>query len=1825
MPFTKVRKINKKFPYFKFAFAIIVLITIAMFGFTGCGDSGGIPSDVKYQTGNIIITGKFAVSSALTASPSLDSPVLASSSAAKNQAPSYALIGPTAEIVLKDIKNGLILASSATDSTGRFQFIGSFRNRVLSIEIKNTTNEIVLGKISANLFDNTVVSISRTNNDIDEYSVIASNIAKNNGMADNFTVSATEPETLLDMVGKLKIAGATYMYQNPTVDLKTILKESSNPQSAVTIGLIQSIPVGALNSFGIAALTPQKTGNAIKITITALDAFANTIKDYNGSGSLAISGITGTAVWLGTGITNTANGKAVYGAGSFINGTAVFYLTNTANDTDKAVTITDSATGKTQSIKVSWVNNNIDHFEITGPGTPQIAGTPFKVTIYAKDKSGNTVTDFTSEVILSDAAQRISPLVTGNFTAGVWQGNIIAYKAITGNYISATYTNVTSKSSLFDVLPSDPSKISLLNSVSGNQIAGAAFSTIQAGIYDTYENLVKDDNKTQIIAERGTYGTSTLKGTLIKTAVNGILTFNDLRYEKAENITIKFSFAANSNIKTETEQLVVIPAAAAKLAIGRAISSPVTSGTIFETQPLINICDTYGNIITDSSLPVTAQIGSIGTAAALSGNMTINAIKGSAEFTNLCYKKAENFTIKFSSSDLIAVETSQIKSQASLFDHFEIIPGGVAASSSEITLTVKAMDANNNIITNYSSAGSLNITGATGSIVWSGSGVTNSGNGRGTYSASSFSNGTAFISILNTAADTNKTITITDSATGKTGTALVSWTIGKADHFEIAALTNQTAGKDFAITITAKDISNNTVTDFSGTLTLNDDTGTITPKTLTQFASGTCSASVKITKAATGTTIQAISGLIQGKSPSITVTPDIAARIAILKQPSAAQAGAAMTPSLQIALYDSYNNLATNDNTTQINAEAKQMPASLKGTTLKTASKGLAVFEDLSYQTAENIIINISAGTLAPIEAETITVTAGAAAKLAIIQQPADPLTAGAVFSKNFKIAVCDNYGNIITGDKTTKITMERGSYGTSAVEGITSRTVNNGITEFTNILYKKAENVSFTFKTTSGPASIESEPYTVSPGAAYTLYILQTPPTATQVGTIFNPIPKIAIYDAYSNLVTTDNSTVVAVSAGSYGDNTKLLPLSCSVIAENGIASFTELNYKKAEQLTLKFTAPGLKSVESNIITVRGGAFDSFKITANTPQTAGNKITLTITALDRDKNTIETFSSGGSLAITGSTGTITWSGTGVTAGNGTTGSYSGNAFTNGIASIEITNTAADSNANFTITDSSTRISATAPIAWNTAALDHFDVTADSQPIAGTAINLRITARDKYSNVITNYNGSGTLSLPGANGSVTWSGTGVTGSTYSGAAFSDGIANISVTNTAADANLNMTITDNASSKTGTAKLSWNYGTIHHFELSSVTANITAGANINLTITARDEKGNIVKNYSGTSSLSDSTGTITPASTENFTNGTWTGTVKITKAQDNITITATDAVSSKTGTSNGFNIKAGATKKLSIDSISSSQVVAGAKFTIIIKALDDYSNPVTSDSTTQITTSIGSTGSANYLKGDLIKTLNAGSATFDTLNYQKAETFKIKFSAANAVDVETTIINCIPAAASYIKILRQPSTSATAGTAFDVQPQVAVCDIYDNILTNDSSITITAASEVAGAPGTALDGTTAKSLINGVATFTDISYKKAEQIKIKFTAPNITSSTSSYITVAAGTAAKLSWVNNETPATPQKVNLSFNPQIRVAVSDSFGNIISTDSTTKIKVSKLSGSGILSGSTEVYVSNGVGLFSDLNYNAAENTSLRFTSGSFPALDSSTIKVE
>src|SRR5205085_2069397 len=119
------------------------------------------------------------------------------------------------------------------------------------------------------------------------------------------------------------------------------------------------------------------------------------------------------------------------------------------------------------------------------------------------------------------------------------------------------------------------------------------------------------------------------------------------------------------------------------------------------------------------------------------------------------------------------------------------------------------------------------------------------------------------------------------------------------------------------------------------------------------------------------------------------------------------------------------------------------------------------------------------------------------------------------------------------------------------------------------------------------------------------------------------------------------------------------------------------------------------------------------------------------------------------------------------------------------------------------------------------------------------------------------------------------------------------------------------------------------------------------------------------------------------------------------------------------------------------------------------------------------------------------------------SYNVAEAMNLAFSTtAGAFSATSNDIVVSPAAASQLVITTQQIGRASCRAGFGVQPVVKEEDAFGNVITADSTHTVTAAR---GNHGTASlqRGPLTVTLSSGVATFSGLSYNVAEAMNLSF--------------------------------------------------------------------------------------------------------------------------
>lgn len=203
------------------------------------------------------------------------------------------------------------------------------------------------------------------------------------------------------------------------------------------------IEAGPLAQFRVLAETPQTTGNAFNVEVTALDGNGNVLTDYEGQVALAV-GATGTAG--ATAADGTRSGAHIQGTQTAADDNYTFSHTDsgvhnfvatcyTAETLTFVATESGGARGESSNVEVR--STGLDHFgfEVTGADR---AGTSFSLTVNALDADGNRVADYTGTVTLSLA--RGTAFVAGPPQSGVQIGPAVSRTMTSADHGSFTFT-----------------------------------------------------------------------------------------------------------------------------------------------------------------------------------------------------------------------------------------------------------------------------------------------------------------------------------------------------------------------------------------------------------------------------------------------------------------------------------------------------------------------------------------------------------------------------------------------------------------------------------------------------------------------------------------------------------------------------------------------------------------------------------------------------------------------------------------------------------------------------------------------------------------------------------------------------------------------------------------------------------------------------------------------------------------------------------------------------------------------------------------------------------------------------------------------------------------------------------------------------------------------------------------------------------------------------------------------------------------------------------------------------------------------------------------
>lgn len=255
--------------------------------------------------------------------------------------------------------------------------------------------------------------------------------------------------------------------------------------------------------------------------------------------------------------------------------------------------------------------------------------------------------------------------------------------------------------------------------------------------------------------------------------------------------------------------------------------------------------------------------------------------------------------------------------------------------------------------------------------------------------------------------------------------------------------------------------------------------------------------------------------------------------------------------------------------------------------------------------------------------------------------------------------------------------------------------------------------------------------------GAANKLTIQQQPSASATAGVAFAQQPIVRIEDQFGNLRSTDTLTVTA----SRSTGTGTLQGTVSRQAVGGVVTYTNLSYNVAETMTIQFARTGLVSATSNNVVVSPAAVSKLGFTTQ-PGTATAGAPFGLQPVVKTQDQFGNNSTVGlvpnldvTVTLTAGTGPLQGAVTldiGTNAGNGVV-SY---------ADLRIDVTGA--NKQLTASASGLTSGTSSVFTVGSGAVNNFLVEAAGggaigTQTAGTAFNIKVTARDTFNNTVTSF------------------------------------------------------------------------------------------------------------------------------------------------------------------------------------------------------------------------------------------------------------------------------------------------------------------------------------------------------------------------------------------------------------------------------------------------------------------------------------------------------
>jgi len=1078
----------------------------------------------------------------------------------------------------------------------------------------------------------------------------------------------------------------------------------------------------------------------------------------------------------------------------------------------------------------------------------------------------------------------------------------------------------------------------------------------------------------------------------------------------------------------------------------------------------VGLKDAFGNPVTTGTNSVTVALANNPGGGTLTGTATVNMVGGVATFGGLSLSKAAiGYTLSATATGLTSATSSafNITPAAASKLAFLVSPASTAAGA---TLTpavqVSILDTFGNATTSTANV-TLTLSTNPGTSTLTGTTTVAAVNGVASF-------GNLSLDKLGTGYKLTATSgTLTSAVSG-------AFDIVPGAPFRVAFTgqpSNVVSGAVFSPTVQASilDRFGNVVSLASNPVTLslgNNPTGATISGSLTVTpVSGVATfTNVALDRAGSNYTLVAgSSGLYTDTSVGFNVGVGAPAKLAVVSLPATATAGTQF--SVSVAVQDAGGNTITTGAIAVQLSLTGAPGATLSGTTTATSTNGVATFTNLSVDkagsgyTLQAAAPGLASGTSAPFQ-----VVAGPAFALGFTVQPTT--AAAGVSLGGVQVSIQDAFGNAVTS-ATPAVTLSLvGGPARAKLSGTTSTNAINGVVTFSNLSVNKVA-TGYTLSASSGSLSGTSASFDVT-RAPKSQLVFASGATNTQAHSTFGAV-NVEIQDAYGNVDTSATDQVTLTLGGASGGS---LGGTISVAAVNGVATFPDLFIDHAAAgYTLTADAAGVTSATGDAFAIAPGPTAVLVFAAQPGNLAAGPFGTAVK--------IELQDAYGNRA-TDATDTVTLA-LGTNTAGGTLGGTTSVKAISGVASFD-TLALTRAGTGYTLTAAAASLTNATSSAFNVTAGPAANLVFKSNPsntTAGTAFGpVSVEIRDAYGNTVTGTN-SITVSLQGGQGASLGGTTTVTAA--NGVAT---FADLAITRAASGYKLTAQATGLSNGNSSAFDVA--PGAAAALAFAAQPGAVQAGAAVGpLLISIVDAYGNTV---------TSATDSIAVALGSNPGNGSLTGTttvaavkgvatfpdLSLNRAAKGYTLSASAGTLSLT--SSTFDVTAGPPSKLVFRG-TPAKGTAGTNLAALTVELQDALGNVLTDSSANVTISLGINPAAAQLLGSPTVTAKNGVATFDTLKLLKAGTgFQLVATAQGFASGTSEAFEVTAGtAANYIVSL---NPSVTAGQ--EVPFTATAYDAYGNVATGYAgSVKLTSTDGAVVLPATAKF---TAGVLSGKATF-----------------------------------------------------------------------------------------------------------------------------------------